>query len=194
MAAVNFSFAEITPIGVSPYDYFGIAQGFSGGDLEFVANLWNAEVDEGEYQVAGSYFTIDPSILADPSLEFDPVSLGGQSTRLIEIRNTGILPVDVNAIAAPFGFEAANFQPLNLDVGESTFITVQLTGIQTGIMAGDFSIQFDSLHGQNIFEFEVVGEVFPAYLQVNVDGVPYENAVDFGALAIGEMEIGETVQ
>ena len=57
LAKLDFSQDSVTSLAGMNTSQFGIAKGFEGGDIEFIANLWGNQSNQGEFTVRGSHFT-----------------------------------------------------------------------------------------------------------------------------------------
>lgn len=64
LASVDFDADTILSLQGSSGQVYGVEQGFDDGDLSFLADWWNGAPNNGEFSVAGTYFTVDQATLA----------------------------------------------------------------------------------------------------------------------------------
>ena len=171
VAAVDFDNDSITSLKAATGDVEGINQGFTSGDLTFTADWLDGVSDDGEFTVGGTHFTVAPA---------------EWPTRTITFKNTGTYSAELQDVSVPFGFEVIDFSTTTLAPGDSTDIVVAMTGLVRGEMSGQMAIEVSSQGAKRIHTVNLEGYVYEAEVDVTVDGVAFDQQIDFGVLATGQ--------
>jgi hypothetical protein len=56
LATIDFDSDSIVGLNGVSDSWNGIQRGYDAGNLTFVANQWNGKINNGEFQVFGTYF------------------------------------------------------------------------------------------------------------------------------------------
>jgi hypothetical protein len=168
-----------------------IGQTTTGNALQLISTGWQAFNDGGTVTPQGIPFLVlgvagDPVLdLSTNLIDFGPVAVGQSATGLLEITNTGGLPLEVTSVtaaAAPFSVSGGSCDPVPFTLAATESCTVEFEFSPTVAGPASQVIDIESNGGDDAVTLQGAGVEPELGLSTTL--------IDFGSVAVGQSAQG----